>query len=402
MSEHDVRTVPRIETLRVKNYRVLRDVQLDKMTPLTVLIGPNGSGKSTLFDVFAFLAECFASGLPNAWGRRGGMRELRSRGEDGPITIEVKYRERAREPLITYHLAIDEHDRAPVVAEEWLEWRRGRSHGRPFRFLSYQLGEGNAIEGDMPDEEAARTDQPLTSPALLAVSALGQLQSHPRVAALRSFIAGWYLSYLTAPGLRRARDAGPERRLSATGENLANVLQYLQVTNPDHLSQLFGKLASRVPQLERVTSEELRDGSLLLQLKDQMFEDPILARNVSDGTMKLLAYLLVLHDPEPPPLVGIEEPENFVHPALRQALGEDCLVAATRTQLLVTTHAPSFLDGLSAKQVRVLRRQSDGFTASRAAADIDGIKEYLYGGGLLGDAWQQRMFEPPTRAGDAR
>ena len=402
MSEHDVRTVPRIETLRVKNYRVLRDVQLDKMTPLTVLIGPNGSGKSTLFDVFAFLAECFASGLPNAWGRRGGMRELRSRGEDGPITIEVKYRERAREPLITYHLAIDEHDRAPVVAEEWLEWRRGRSHGRPFRFLSYQLGEGNAIEGDMPDEEAARTDQPLTSPALLAVSALGQLQSHPRVAALRSFIAGWYLSYLTAPGLRRARDAGPERRLSATGENLANVLQYLQVTNPDHLSQLFGKLASRVPQLERVTSEELRDGSLLLELKDQMFEDPILARNVSDGTMKLLAYLLVLHDPEPPPLVGIEEPENFVHPALRQALGEDCLVAATRTQLLVTTHAPSFLDGLSAKQVRVLRRQSDGFTASRAAADIDGIKEYLYGGGLLGDAWQQRMFEPPTRAGDAR
>ena len=194
MSEHDMRRVPRIETLRVKNYRVLRDVQLDKMTPLTVLIGPNGSGKSTLFDVFAFLAECFASGLPNAWGRRGGMRELRSRGEDGPITIELKYRERAREPLITYHLAIDEHDRAPVVAEEWLEWRRGRSHGRPFRFLSYQLGEGNAIEGDMPDEEAARTDQPLTSPALLAVSALGQLQSHPRVAALRSFIAGWYLS----------------------------------------------------------------------------------------------------------------------------------------------------------------------------------------------------------------
>ena len=402
MSEHDMRRVPRIEMLRVKNYRVLRDVQLDKMTPLTVLIGPNGSGKSTLFDVFAFLAECFASGLPNAWGSRGGMRELRSRGEDGPITIELKYRERASEPLITYHLAIDEHDRAPVVAEEWLEWRRGRSHGRPFRFLSYQLGEGSAIEGDIPDEEAARTDQPLTSPALLAVSALGQLQSHPRVAALRSFIAGWYLSYLTAPGLRRARDAGPERRLSATGENLANVLQYLQGTNPDHLSQLFGKLASRVPQLERVTTEELRDGSLLLQLKDRMFEDPILARNVSDGTMKLLAYLLVLHDPEPPPLVGIEEPENFVHPALRQALGEDCLVAATRTQLLVTTHAPSFLDGLSAKQVRVLRRQSDGFTASRTAADIDGIKEYLYGGGMLGDAWQQRMFEPPTRAGDAR
>ena len=402
MSEHDVRSVPRIETLRVKNYRVLRDVQLDKMTPLTVLIGPNGSGKSTLFDVFAFLAECFASGLPNAWGRRGGMRELRSRGEDGPITIELKYRERAREPLITYHLAIDENDRAPVVAEEWLEWRRGRSHGRPFRFLSYQLGEGNAIEGDMPDEEAARTDQPLTSPALLAVSALGQLQSHPRVAALRSFIAGWYLSYLTAPGLRRARDAGPERRLSATGENLANVLQYLQVTHPDHLSQLFGKLASRVPQLERVTTEELRDGSLLLQLKDQMFEDPILARNVSDGTMKLLAYLLVLHDPEPPPLVGIEEPENFVHPGLLRTLSEECMSASVKTQLLVTTHAPQFLDALGPEQVRVLDRQRDGFTRVRSAAKVALVKNYIAEGGVLGEAWQMQLFDEPTSLASAR
>ena len=394
-----IRETPRIESLRVRNYRVLRDVQLKDLTPLTVLIGPNGSGKSTLFDVFAFLAECFAAGLPNAWAHRGGMRELCSRGEEGAITIEVKYRERPRRPkerhpppLITYHLEICEEDRFPVVAKEWLSWRR-KQHGQPFKFLMYQRGQGHAIAGDAPDEQAERTEQPLTAPDLLAVNALGQLQSHPRVAALRSFITGWYLSYLTTPDLRRTRDAGPEHRLSATGENLANVLQHLQRSNPAHLENLFEQLSHRVPQLEKVTADELRDGRLLLQLKDRVFDDPILAKNTSDGTMKLLAYLIVLRDPNPPPLIGIEEPENFVHPRLLTTLAEECLSAAVHTQLLVTTHAPLLLDSLAPEQVRVLARGESGFAEVRSAADILGVKEYLHAGGLLGDAWQQNMFE---------
>ena len=392
MTENGVRELPRIEAVHVRNYRVLRDVQLKDMTPLTVLIGPNGSGKSTLFDVFAFLSECFAVGLPQAWARRGGMRELRSRGMTGPITIEVKYRERPHDPLITYHLEINEENRAPVVESEWLSWRR-MQRGQPFRFLQYERGMGFAVSGDATDAAAIRTEQPLISSDLLAVNTFGQLKNHPRVAALRSFITGWYLSYLTTPSLRRARDAGPERRLSATGENLANVLQHLQNSDPARLQSMFTKLSKRVPQLQSVTAEEQRDGSLLLQLKDRKFEEPILARFVSDGTMKLLAYLVVLDDPEPPPLIGIEEPENFVHPGLLRDLAEECLVASVQAQFLVTTHAPQFLDALSASQVRVLQRGPDGFTAMRLAADISGISEYLYAGGLLGSAWEQRMLD---------
>ena len=408
MSDSPIRETPRIEALRVRNYRVLRDVRLNNLTPLTVLIGPNGSGKSTLFDVFAFLAECFASGLPDAWAHRGGIRELRSRGEDGAITIEVKYRERPRRakehhppPLMTYHLEICEEDRSPIVAREWLSWRR-KQRGQPFKFLMYQRGQGDAIEGAVPDEQAERTEQPLSAPDLLAVNTLGQLQNHPRVVALRRFITGWYLSYLTMPSLRRTREAGPERQLSATGENLANVLQYLQRTDPTHLEDLFTQLAQRVPQLEKVTAEELRDGRLLLQLKDRVFDDPILAKNASDGTMKLLAYLIVLRDLNPPPLIGLEEPENFVHPRLLRTLGEECLRAATQTQLLVTTHAPLLLDSLGAEQVRVLARDQKGFTEVRTAADILGVKEYLHAGGLLGDAWQQNMFEWHALPHDAR
>ena len=392
MTENGVRELPRIEAVHVRNYRVLRDVQLKDMTPLTVLIGPNGSGKSTLFDVFAFLSECFAVGLPQAWARRGGMRELRSRGMTGPITIEVKYRERPHDPLITYHLEINEEDRAPVVESEWLSWRR-MQRGQPFRFLQYERGMGFAVSGDATDAAAIRTEQPLISSDLLAVNTFGQLKNHPRVAALRSFITGWYLSYLTTPSLRRARDAGPERRLSATGENLANVIQHLQNSDPARLQSMFDKLAKRVPELQSVTAEEQRDGSLLLQLKDRKFEDPILARFASDGTMKLLAYLVVLDDPEPPPFIGIEEPENFVHPGLLRELAEECLIASVQAQFLVTTHAPQFLDALSPKQVRVLDRAQDGFTRVRVASDIAGLKGFIADGGLLGDAWQMKLFD---------
>lgn len=353
MPDNGLREFPRIEAVHVRNYRVLRDVQLRDMTPLTVLIGPNGSGKSTLFDVFAFLAECFTSGLPNAWARRGGLKELRSRGQSGPVSIEVKYRERRNTSLMTYHLEIDEKNSSPIVAREWLKWRRG-SNGQPFYFIKYQRGSGTAIGSDEPDEAGMRVDEPLSSADLLAVNTLGQFQNHPRAAALRRFITGWYLSYLTAPNLRQVREAGPDRRLSPTGENLANVLEHLNSVNTEHLQFLFQKLAERVPQLEKVEATRLPGGSLLVQLKDRVFEEPILARYVSDGTMKLLAYLLVLYNPEPPPFVGIEEPENFVHPALLRTLAEECMSAAIRSQFLVTTHAPQFLDSLEARQVRVL------------------------------------------------
>lgn len=134
----------RIETLRVANYRALREVALKNITPLTVLLGPNGSGKSTVFDVFSFLSECFQFGLHHAWHSRGRGRELKTRGQSGPIVIEIQSREGPKQPLITYHLAIDEKVKAPIVVEEWLQWRN-RAGGRIFRFLEYREGKGGAL-----------------------------------------------------------------------------------------------------------------------------------------------------------------------------------------------------------------------------------------------------------------
>lgn len=400
----DTDTVSRIHYLRVKNYRALRDLELKGLSPLTVFLGPNGSGKSTIFDVFAFLSECFSDGLRKAWDKRGRFKELRSRGADGPIVFEVKYREKPKFPLITYHLAIDEADRGPFVAEEWLQWTRG-SGGKPFKFLDFRKGAGRVVTGEMPDAEDRRVDEQLDSREMLAVNTLGQLARHPRVSALRRFITGWYLSYLTADETKTPQAAGAAERLSATGDNLPNVIQYLKERHPQRLARIFKVLSTRVPRLERVDADVMPDGRLLLQVKDAPFERPILAKFASDGTLKMLAYLTLLYDPDTPPLIGIEEPENHLHPRLLPELAEECREASSRAQLLVTTHSPFFVNGLRPEEVWVLFRDEAGYTRAKKAAGMRGVREFMDQGANLGDLWLEGHFEfgdPLTSSGSPR
>lgn len=394
-------TVPRIESLRVKNYRALRDVTLRNITPLSAFLGPNGSGKSTLFDVFAFLSECFTVGLRRAWDKRGRFKELRTRGCDGAIEFELQYREKPRTPLITYRLAINENPKGVHVETESLRWRRGSS-GKPFRFLDFRQGEGRVIAGEAPDMKDTLIGEQLDDASMLAVSTLGQLARHPRVSALRRFITGWHLSYLSADATRGVPEAGPQERLSETGDNLPNVIQYLKEQHPAQLERILSILAYRVPRLERVDAELMQDGRLLLQIKDAPFEQPILAKFASDGTLKMLSYLTLLHDAEPPELIGIEEPENYLHPRLLEGLTDECREASASSQLMITTHSPHFINGLRAEEVWVLYRDEQGFTNCKRTADMQGIPEFLEIGARLGSLWMENYFEigdPLTNAG---
>jgi predicted ATPase len=387
-----VKGVPRIEYLKVQNYRALQNLELRGITPLTVFLGPNGSGKSTLFDVFAFLSECFSVGLRKAWDKRGRFKDLRTKGCDGSIEFALKYREKKGSPLITYELKIDEGQKGPYVASEKLSWNR-RGVGRPFAFLEFEQGKGKVITGEAPDISDMKMDESLDSPEMLAVNTLGQLSKNPRVIALRRFITGWYLSYLTADQTRGIPEAGPQERLSATGDNLPNVIQYLKEQHPSRLEEILKILTQRVPRLEKVDADLMQDGRLLLQIKDEPFEQPILSKFVSDGTLKLLAYLTVLYDPEPPQLIGIEEPENQLHPSLLHDLTEECRAASEFSQLMVTTHSPFFVNGLRPNELWILFRDEKGYTQAKCAANMMGIKEFVEEGALLGNLWAEGFFE---------
>ena len=402
--------VPRIESLTVKNYRALRHFDLRDLnrhrhliplTPLTVFLGPNGSGKSTILDVLTFLSECFTENLRRAWNRRGRFRELRSRGASGPIEFTLQYREREEDPRITYHLSVGENRFGPFVAEESLMWKRGK-YGRPFRFLHFENGEGIVIGGEQPEVGDERTREFLSAPDVLAVNSFGQFARHPRVTALRSFVMGWHLSDITSEKVGNVSETGAHEHLSPRGDNLANVIRFLQERDTDRLERIRQMLSERIPRLEEVKTEEAPDGRLVLYFKDEPFELPILSQNVSDGTLKTLAYLTLLHDPDPPKLIGIEELENHLHPRLLRILAEACRHASAKSQLMLTTHSPDFVDGLMPKELWVLFRDEHGHSQARRASNMPRMRNFMAHGALLGNLWMEGHFDvgdPLTNSG---
>lgn len=397
-------TVPRLEGLHVRNYRALHNLKLESLTPLTVFLGPNGSGKSTIVDLFAFLTESFSAGLRSAWDKRGRFRELRTRGAEGPISFELQYREKVGSPLMTYHLSLAENSRGPYIATEWLEWFADQENKR-HRILDFQAGNGWLLSGDWPTEKNDRLTEKLAGPEVSAVNTLGQLTRHPRLTALRHFITDWFLVYLTTDNIRGLSEAGPQERLSPSGDNLPNVSQYLKEQHPQRWEFIRQQLASRIPQLEQFETEFLADGRLGLRLKETPFRQSVLAKYASEGTLKMLAYLTILHDPQPPSLITLEEPENHLHPRLLPELAEECLSATRHTQLLVTTHSPFFINGLRPAHSWVLYRNEHGFTQAIRTADIPGIPAFINEGALLGDLWVQGYFgvgDPLTTTGGLR
>ncbi|MFC7751976.1 AAA family ATPase [Tsukamurella soli] len=362
------------------------------MTPLTVLIGANGSGKSTVFDALAFLHESFSEGLETAWNRRNRMAGIRSRGSDGPIGFEIGYRapglgtsglRKAR-----YQLRIEEQDRAPVVASEIVSWSTAPGSGRPREIVRYEHGSGRWYD----EEKGVYREQSLASPSTLAVTALANFDQHPRVRYLRDLVSGWYLSYVEPSATRSQPESGPQRQLNKTGDNLPNVIQYLQEKHPERLRRIFAELGRLVPQLEGFETSVMPDGRLLLRLKDRAFDELILSRNVSDGTMKLLAYLTVLFDPDPPMMFGIEEPENQLHPEVLTDLVEVIRSVSGRSQVFVTTHSPEFVSGLEPAELWTISRGADGYASVARASDDLKLVAQVAAGGHLGDLWNENFI----------
>lgn len=391
--------MPHIQGITIKNYRALKDVTFRDLQPLSVVLGPNGCGKSTFFDVFGFLAECLQTNVRKALEPRGRLPEVRSRESGGPVSFTIRYREsdfgdRKPAPIITYHLAIDELGGRPVVMEEYLQWRRGQ-RGKPFRFLDLRDGEGSVITGEAPEESDDRHPVKMDSPDILAIKALGQLSDNPRVASLRRFIEGWFLSYFIPDQARQIPEAGMIEHLSRTGENLPNVVEYLSEQHPDVLDNILARITKRILALETVQAERTIDHRLVLRFKNGPFSDPFLARYVSDGTIKMFAYLILLNDPDPPPLLCIEEPENGLYPKLLNVLAEEFRVHARgrreqpATQVFVSSHSPHFVDATEPEELWVMKRGPDGYANVERADRIQGIRNFYEEGAKLGSLWYE-------------
>lgn len=405
-----------IEGFRVRNYRALRDVTLGKLsadqkgaplTPFTVVIGKNGSGKSTLFDAFGFVADCLATDVETACDakQRGGFERMRSLGTIEPIRFDIYYREAKGERPITYELAIDiDESGRPYVQSEFLGQRRkGQRFGRPYPFLRLTRGVGTAwagdtaIEGEGDEEPNTRMDVELTDLRQLGIATMGTLKEHPRIKRFRDFLKGWYLSYFHPDSARTIQPAGVQRHLNIHGDNIGNVVQYMEREHKERFKTILARIATKIPGVQDIRTIVTQDKRVLLQFNDGAFTDPFYASQMSDGTLKIFAYLLLMEDPEPPPFICIEEPENGLYHQLLDSLANELRAHATgkknAPQIFVTTHQPYFVDALSPSEVWILEKGTDGFSLIRRVSDFELVRNLVDEGLPLGGLWYSNYLD---------
>ncbi|MCE2400070.1 AAA family ATPase [Candidatus Poribacteria bacterium] len=421
-----------LEGFRVRNFGVLKDVTLGRLwdrqkeealTPMTAIIGKNGVGKSALFDAFGFLSDALNfNNIEEACDARGrgGFNKMRTQGATVPIEFDVYYREHGNARPITYQIAIamDKFGRPYVLRERLRQRRKGQKRGWPFSFLMLNDGNGVAWKGEQvglqiieetedfdlfkelrKERESGETENiELDDPRKLGIATLGALKQHPRIAAFRRFIEGWYLSYFTPDAARSLPLSGPQEHLNIHGDNLGNVVQFMEREHPQRFKAILKKIADKIPGIDQIDTEKTSDGRLLLRFNDKGFQDPFYAQQMSDGTLKLFAYLLMLEDPTPPPFICIEEPENGLYHKLLEILATEFREHATGlkggSQVFVTTHQPYFVDALGPKEVWILEKGEDGFSNIRRASEDTLVNNLVEEGLPLGGLWYSDYLDP--------
>jgi predicted ATPase len=389
-----------IEKIELRNFKSFKELTITNLTSLSFFVGANGAGKTTLFDVFGFLRDSLKNNVRQAVQARGGFHELVTRGTSDKDRIEIELQFRmdisGKSRLVTYRLELRAVKGLPVIEREILRYKRG-AYGAPFRFLDFKRGEGYAItnEDDSTklDTELTREAQTLSSPDTLAIKGLGQFARFKAASAFRELIEKWYVSDFHIDAARQLQDSGYAEHLSESGDNLPQVAKYMYDLHPKLFNQVLKKMSSRVPGVALVRAKDTEDGRIVLQFQDGSFKDPFIGRFVSDGTIKMFAYLLLLHDPKPHPLLCIEEPENQLYPALLKELAEELREYARKGgQVFVSSHSPELLNAARADEVFWLSK-SKGHTAVKHASEDAQIMALVNEGDMLGNLWEQGFFE---------
>ncbi len=402
----------KIEGILIQNYGSLKSVKLGKLLSdqsgnvlgnMVTIIGPSGTGKSTVADAFGFIADCLRDGVEEACdaNNRGGFEQLIAQNSSDPMHFEIYYRETSNTRPITYELTIrkDKNNR-PYVSEERLRQRVKKS-GRPLSFLYLQNGIGYAFEGaeggqfDDGAINGEKKDVAITDNRKLAIATLGALKEYSRIQRFLEFLKSWYLCYFAPDSARHVQQAAPTPYLNKTGSNINNVAQYMFRENKAEFRRILDDIRSKLPGIENIEPDKMPNGQMVLRFWEKGFRDPFYSPRMSDGTLKLFAYYLLLHERTPRQLVFIEEPENGLY---HQYLGDLAMQMRKEVgtgyskQIFVTTHSPFFVNALSPQDVWVLNKESDGFSTIKRASEYPHVRELSEQDIPLGDLWYSRYF----------
>ncbi|MDR3182409.1 MAG: AAA family ATPase [Planctomycetaceae bacterium] len=389
--------------LRIKNYRILKDISLgsiftpamsigqaagvqknagEVLTPITVVVGRNGYGKSTLCDALGFIVDCLKSNAEQACLLRGGFERIISEGSERIIEFQIQY----GRLLYTLCISADKYN-IPFVYAETLSHISAEIGAEDSMNFYVKNGIGKVVRPHTNAEDIHLADT-----RRLVLATLGNLTEFPDIVAFREFLDSWYLCYFSPEAARIPPLVSSQRHLSANGSNLANVIAFWEREHPALLDDLVNQVFSNVLGIRKIETFAAEDGRLLVRFYERGLTKPFYAAQMSDGTLKLIAYLLLLGDPMPPPLICFEEPENGLYHRLLAAFVDEIRKRSAasdkrQSQFFITTHQPYLVDVLKPNEVWILEKGEDAFAKIRRASDDPIVNNMVQEGMPLGALW---------------
>ena len=363
---------PMLQSLRLKNFKAVRDSGTIKFTPLTVFIGNNGSGKSSIIEGLETFQAIVEDGLDKAMPQWRGF-EYIWRQEVPRKLREVNVERTCHENPMTFEL----HGQT--------------THGSFTATMQINLKPGGS-EIFIQHEGLATKRQPrLTRDATGTVTFHeGKLLPDPRhplpdgqsllKGTLNDFIAQWQFVSLVAQAMGSPtpqKRPGSPTHLAKDGSNIAEYLLSIRKLDQNAFDGVVETLLYILPyarDLQPTFTSEL-ERTVYLQLTEGEFKVP--GWLLSTGTLRIVALLALLRHPSPPPLIAIEEIENSLDPRTIHLLVDEIrsAVESGRTQVILTTHSPYLLDLLELSHIVLVDRVNGVPTFTRPAGR-DSLQEW--------------------------
>ena len=369
--------------LHAERYRSIRAAEIE-FGNLDLFIGANASGKSTILDALRFLQEGVqARDFRNPVSTRGGILHLAWKGEAAQnirLTVRIEHDGKTYEWMIQLLTdAFDFH-----VNERVLDL----TQEPPDNLLLITSGDSSWWRSGN-EGSRVRLERGPSSCALAAAAADASFPAR----AIADFVSRWGF-FDPNPFLLRQDWAGLDSgRFDPYGRNLAETLHAMTISSPDRFQQIVDSTRSIVGLPSRIGTREI-EGRFYFVQEEPGLQFHVHQMGVSSGTLRMLALMTALHGHPEARLLGIEEPENYVHPAALSSLVEHLLDARERVQIMITTHSPMLLDLFDdPAAVRVVSRGDAVGTTVEKQKNDDDVRRALEASGFgLGEFYETTGF----------
>jgi predicted ATPase len=398
-------------SIKAKNFLSLRDVTVE-LQELSVLVGPNGGGKSNLLRVIQFLGDTARFDLGPAITEHSGFDRLRFRGQHlqtssrtlartDRIELGIKGRVTANASLnapdeYTLKFWQRAYKDGTVMTQRREEFAFKRTAGRGRRITV----EGNKVEikqtqGQKSEKDAESKQIPLisTSSALSTLPRLGMSGGGEQINQLAQLFTTFRVFEVDVASARKpARfDSRSAPTLASDASNLAAFLQWLRSEHEDTFSLYLEDLRAIVPSIKEIRFIAVGgtdDRTLAIQLVERGLSGPTNLAEASFGTIRSMALLAMLHDPNPPKLTCVEEIDHGLHPHALERIVQRLRSASRRSQLLVVTHSPALANRLKPQEIIVCERDYESGASRMPAISSHKVEAMTKASGLLpGELW---------------